>query len=271
MTTQAAVVGKPIEHSLSPLLHGCAYAELGLTDWSYGRHEVDRGELAGFVASLADSWRGLSVTMPVKEDAAAIATSRSPVAVRTGAVNTLVRTPTGWAGDNTDVHGVRAALTDAGLADDAFAHGSAVILGSGATARSALAALGELGATSVGFVVRDQVRPQTLAQAAAGGIAIAPADVRAAPVVVNTVPGDAADHWASLWRAPVVPGQIVLDVRYAAHRTPLALAAAGAGATLVGGIEMLVHQAAAQVRLMTGQEPPLTAMQRVGRQAMLSR
>lgn len=271
MTTQAGVVGKPIGHSLSPLLHATAYRELGLGDWVYGRFEVDHGELVGFVASLDDSWRGLSVTMPVKEDAFALATSRSQVADRTGAVNTLVRTASGWAGDNTDVHGVRAALTDAGLSSGALARAVPVIIGSGATARSALAALRDLGANRVSFVVRDRVREQTLAQAAADGVEVVDASLLEAPVVVNTVPGEAADEYARAWRAPAVPDQIVLDVRYAADRTPLAASVISAGATLVGGIEMLVHQAAAQVRLMTGQEPPLAAMQEAGRRAMLSR
>lgn len=271
MTTRAAVIGKPIEHSLSPVLHATAYRELGLDDWVYGQSEVDRGELTGFVAALDRTWRGLSVTMPVKEDAFALARSRSKVADRTGAVNTLVRTANGWAGDNTDVHGVRAALSEAGLDPEAVSGGVPVIIGSGATARSVLAALADLGATRVAFLVRDRVRPATLQQAATERIEVVDVDVLAAPVVVNTVPGDAADAYRGRWQPASVRGQIVLDVRYAADRTPLAGAVVAAGATLVGGIEMLVHQAAAQVRLMTGHEPPLTAMQRAGRQAMLSR
>ena len=271
MASRAAVLGQPISHSLSPLLHRTAYAELGLTDWTYDRFEVGAGELIPFLAGRDDTWRGFSVTMPVKEDALAVAATRSPVAERTGAVNTLVRTPDGWAGDNTDVYGVRQALLDAGLDPAAVRDGVPVILGSGATARSALAALADLGATRVGFVVRDQVRAATLAQASADGVSVAAPDVSDAPVVVNTIPGDAADGYASLWFGSTRAGQVVLDVRYAADRTPLGSAVAGAGAQLVGGIEMLVHQAAAQVRLMTGREAPLSAMQAAGRAAMADR
>ncbi|KYH44291.1 shikimate dehydrogenase [Branchiibius sp. NY16-3462-2] len=271
MAHRAAVLGQPIDHSLSPLLHRTAYAELGLTDWTYERFEVGAGELAAFLAGRDDPWRGFSVTMPVKEDAFAIAATRSRVAERTGAVNTLVRTPGGWAGDNTDVYGVRQALLDAGLEPAAVRGGVPVILGSGATARSALAALTDLGATRVGFVVRDQVRPATLAQAAGDGVSLGAADVPDAPVVVNTVPGDAADGYASLWAGSTRTGQVVLDVRYAADRTPLGAAVTTAGGQLVGGIEMLVHQAAAQVRLMTGHDAPLAAMQVAGRTAMAAR
>lgn len=271
MSVRAAVLGKPIGHSLSPLLHHAAYAELGLTDWTYERFEVGRGELAPFLSGRDDTWRGFSVTMPVKEDAYAAAATRSPLAERTGAVNTLVRTSSGWAGDNTDVYGVRHALLDAGLDCAAVRDGLPVILGSGATARSALAALTDLGATRVAFVVRDRVRPETQAQAAADGVSLEGPDVPRAPVVINTVPGTAADDLAALWQVPVRAGQVVLDVRYAADRTPLAAAVTAAGGHLVGGIEMLVHQAAEQVRLMTGHEAPVGAMQAAGRAAMAAR
>ncbi|PWJ25357.1 shikimate dehydrogenase [Branchiibius hedensis] len=271
MVNRAAVLGKPVAHSLSPVLHQAAYAELGLTDWTYERFEVGQGELASFVGERDETWRGFSVTMPAKEDAYALATTRAPVAERTGAVNTLVRTPGGWAGDNTDVYGVQQALLDAGFDPATLQDGVPVILGSGATARSALAALTDLGATRAAFVVRDQVRPATQAQAAADGVTLCGVDVAAAPVVINTVPGDAADSYATSWDSPVRSGQVVLDVRYAADRTPLGSAVTAAGAHLVGGIEMLVHQAAAQVVLMTGHDAPVAVMQAAGRAAMAAR
>lgn len=271
MTNRAAVLGKPIAHSLSPLLHRTAYDALGLTDWTYQRFEVGEGELTGFLSARDETWQGFSVTMPVKQDAYAVAASRSPMAERTGAVNTLVRTPGGWAGDNTDVYGVQQALVDAGFDPATLKDGTPVIFGSGATARSALAALTDLGATQVAFVVRDQVRPPTLAQAAADGVAIEQPDVSAAPVVINTIPGQAADGHAALWDTQIRADQVVLDVRYAADRTPLGTAVTAAGSRLVGGIEMLIHQAAAQVRLMTGREAPLAAMQAAGRAAMADR
>lgn len=271
MSNRAAVLGQPVDHSLSPLLHRAAYAELGLADWTYDRFEVGKGQLAAFLGSRDRTWRGFSVTMPVKEDAYAAAATRSAVAERTGAVNTLVRSGEGWAGDNTDVYGVRQALLDGGLDPRDLVTGVPVILGSGATARSALAALADLGATQVAFVVRDQVREPTLAQADSDGVAVRASPVRDAPVVINTVPGEAADGYGTQWDGPAVPGQVLLDVRYVADRTPLGRAAAAAGARVVGGIEMLVHQAVQQVRLMTGLEPPVAVMQAAGRRAMLTR
>ena len=138
MTThRAAVCGSPIRHSLSPVLHDAAYRALGLTNWTYGRIHIEAEELAEWVHSLDDSWRGLSLTMPLKEAAFAVAHTVSEVAEAVGAINTLVRDDDGWSGHNTDVYGIVRALAEAGVTD--ITH--AVVVGSGATARSALAAL----------------------------------------------------------------------------------------------------------------------------------
>lgn len=272
---RAAVLGKPIEHSLSPVLHRAAYRALGLDDWSYDRFEVDAAGLADFVGGLDLDWRGLSLTMPLKQEALLLASQASPLALQTGAVNTLVRTADGWVGDNTDVHGIATALLGAGLRP---ALGRAVVIGSGATARSVLAALHRTGIREVTFMVRDQVRPSTAAQARDHGMSVTvtgPDDAEAAanaPLLVSTVPAGAADTLAERI-AKLPPGEgsssaLWLDVVYAGWPTPLARAGAARGATVVAGVEMLIHQAAEQVRLMTGMQPPLEAMIAAARAAI---
>ena len=114
---RAAVLGSPISHSLSPALHQAAYRALGLSDWSYGAHELQVAELPGFVSGLGPQWAGLSLTMPLKEAAFEVADEVSDLAREVGAINTLVRAPDGgWSGDNTDVYGVSQALREAGCA-----------------------------------------------------------------------------------------------------------------------------------------------------------
>ncbi|HEX7461711.1 MAG TPA: shikimate dehydrogenase, partial [Dermatophilaceae bacterium] len=159
---RAAVLGSPISHSLSPALHRAAYRALGLSNWLYDAHEVQEPALSRFVVDLGPEWAGLSLTMPLKEAAFEVADEVSDLARRTGAINTLVRLRDGgWSGDNTDVYGVSQALRGAGCARVA----SALVLGSGATARSVVAALATLGCQRVTFAVRSSARPQTLDQA----------------------------------------------------------------------------------------------------------
>lgn len=267
----AAVLGSPIAHTLSPALHRAAYAALGLADWGYTAHEVDAFHLADFVAGLDRRWAGLSLTMPLKEMALSVADAVSPLAAEVGAANTLLRrADDGWLADNTDVHGVRAALEGAGL-ETRTDH--AVVIGSGATARSALAALGQLGIRDVTFVVRADVRPATLQQAARQGLTVAHcpyaeavAVLAAAPVVVNTTPAGAADALAAGLRHHPggTDGQVLLDVVYDGWPTPLAAAFVVRGAVVAGGMEMLVHQGAEQVYLMTGLRPDVAVMRRAG-------
>lgn len=281
MLNRAAVLGLPVEHSLSPVLHAAAYEALGLADWTYGRFEVDAPVLREFVASLDESWRGLSLTMPLKEEALLIAGQCSAAALETGAVNTLVRGDDDWHGHNTDVHGVVAALAAAGVGSTTTAD-DALLLGSGATARSTLAALAQLGARSVTIAVRSQPRQSALAQARSHGlevkvVSLDDAHEQVRPVVISTLPPGAADDFGTAVLAGrarsiprSIPHSVWLDVVYAGWPTVFALAAAQAGALVVPGIEMLIHQAARQVELMTGRPAPLAAMQQAGRLALLS-
>jgi shikimate dehydrogenase len=250
---RAAVLGHPIAHSLSPVLHLAAYAELGL-DWSYDRVDVTGESLGAFLESLDASWSGLSLTMPLKHDVLALLDDIDPVALATGAVNTVVLAGGRRSGFNTDVDGIVASLdeTDAG-------RGPGVVLGAGATARSAVAAFAARGTTQVTAHVRRPEAAADLARAAtAVGVEL---DVRpwseaagslGADVVVSTVPCGAADELAAA--VPDAPGTL-LDVVYDPWPTALAAAWQEHGGAVASGLELLLHQAVRQVRLMTGREP----------------
>ncbi|WP_370634355.1 shikimate dehydrogenase [Demequina sp. TTPB684] len=268
---RAAVLGHPVSHSLSPVLHAAAYEALGL-DWTYEAVDVVETGLTDFLAGLDDAWVGLSLTMPLKIEAARIADFVEPQAKLVGTVNTLVASGLGeyrqWVGANTDIHGVTAALREAGVSSCA----QPVVIGAGATGTSALAALGALGGTHPRVVVRNRARAGGLMRAAtkmglqprfldldsdAALDALAQADV-----VVSTVPAEAGVLLGERLRAAglTTPGHL-LDVVYSPLVTPLALAWADASGSTISGTRMLLHQAGEQVRLMTGQPAPLEAME----------
>ncbi|MFE6080964.1 shikimate dehydrogenase [Streptomyces virginiae] len=272
---RAAVLGSPVAHSLSPALHSCAYRVLGLDHWSYDRHEVDEPALPGFLARLRDraegpTWAGLSLTMPLKR---AVIPLLDEVTVRAAAVesvNTVLRTPDGrLTGDNTDIPGLVAALRERGV----HRVESATVLGAGATAASALAALAELGSGPVTVCVRG---PERVARMRAWGERLG-VDVRtvaweragaalAAPLVLSTTPKGAADVLARA--VPARPGAL-FDVVYDPWPTPLAAAWSAAGGPVLSGLDLLVHQATRQVELMTGRGPaPLARMRAVGSAAL---
>lgn len=280
LTRRAAVVGSPISHSLSPVLHRAAYAALGLAGWSYDRVEVPRGALAAHVRGLGPEWVGLSVTMPGKEEALALADEVSAEAELSGAANTLVRSAAGWSADNTDTYGLATVLAGAGVRTPGYA----VVLGGGATARSAVLALRRLGAAEVALLVRDRIRPETeellerlrglgggpevRTARLADGIPLGPGGPQ---VVVGTLPAgtpapELTWHGAAApeltWEGAAAP--VVLDATYAPWPSPLAAAVAersGGRVAVVRGTSMLLHQAARQVELMTGRSAPVAAME----------
>lgn len=278
-TRRAAVLGSPISHSLSPALHLAAYRALGLSNWSYDSHEVQVADLPRFVSGLGPQWAGLSLTMPLKEAAFEVADEVSDLAREVGAINTLVRRPQGgWSGDNTDVYGVAQALREAGAGQIA----AAVVLGSGATARSVVAALATLGCARVSFVVRSAARPETVDQARRAGLEVGVArlghladTLGDAQVVVSTLPANAlagsALQGSVLRQGSLRPDHLLLDVVYTGWPTPLARTFQQAGARAVSGLEMLVHQAAEQVHLMTGLRPPVEQMRAAGLAGLGSR
>ena len=255
---RAAVLGRPVSHSLSPLLHRAAYAALGLTDWTYDALDVGAEDLPSLLAGLGPEWRGFSVTMPCKQAAVAVADVVEPLPGLLGAANTLLRTDGGWRAENTDVGGIGMALQLAQVEDAP----RAAIIGAGGTATAAAVALASLGAREVDVVVRDPGRAGEVVRVLGAlgvdtsVVPLAGARVTA-PVVVSTVPVDGQPAVAALeWQ----PGQTVLDVLYAPWPTPLAQRVTAAGGTVVGSIEVLYWQATEQVELMTGRPAPLGAM-----------
>jgi shikimate dehydrogenase len=267
---RAAVLGSPVDHSLSPVLHRAGYAAAGLADWRYDAHEVDVPGLPDFLAGLGHEWRGLSLTMPLKEAGVRVATDVDEVAVRSAAANTLVRRADGgWDATNTDVLGIVRALRP--HLPDAVTR--ALVIGAGATARSAVLALAELGVTTVTVRARDTAKgADLLAWALDHGIrngsvaGIGPWVTTRDDVVVSTVPSGAADAVAAT--VPAAHPGVLLDVVYAGWPTPVARAGVAAGMTVVPGLDMLVHQAAEQFHLFTGHEAPVAAMTQAGRAAL---
>jgi shikimate dehydrogenase len=264
---RAAVLGSPIGHSLSPVLHRAAYAALGLDEWSYEAIECGEAGLAALIEGLGPQWAGLSLTMPLKRTVLPLLDHADPVTVAAGGANTVVFRAGGRHGYNTDVRGIVDALAEAG----APAPGSVTILGAGATACSALAALPGLGARLADVVVRDPARAGALTETAERvGVGVRLRDYAAlasgppSDLLISTVPAGVADDYAATVRAAGRAPAAVLDVVYSPWPTELARAAAGAGAVVASGFAMLLHQAAVQVELMTGKPAPLEAMRAAG-------
>lgn len=269
---RAGVLGHPVEHSLSPVLHRAAYAVLGL-DWQYDRHDVVEDDLGAFLASCGPEWRGLSLTMPLKQTVLRMCDHVEPLAEVVGAVNTVLLQTSGRVrtivGANTDVHGIVAAVREAGYVPPQGRRASAVVLGAGATAASTLAALGELGITDAHVLVRSLARTGSLRRAAHrmgveprfGRLEDAPAALAGADLAISTVPGAGAGAVADglVTRGAPVTG-VLLDVVYDPRPTALQAAWRSLGGVDAPGERMLLHQAAEQVRLMTGRTAPLEAM-----------
>jgi shikimate dehydrogenase len=275
MTRRAAVLGSPIAHSLSPLLHRTAYAELGLSDWTYEAYDVGAAALAGFIDGLDDTWAGLSLTMPLKSAVLTQLDRASPLVREVGAANTVLLEPEGPRGENTDVPGMVSALREHGV----LGAGWACILGGGATAAAALAAVRELGERTPTVLVRDRGRADGLLRAA-GRLGMDPqvddwsarsvAAAFEAELVIATTPAGSTDRLAA--DLPDRVNGLLLDVVYDPWPTPLAAAWAARGGPVVGGLDLLVHQAVLQVELMTGavvaRDALVAALRAVGERAL---
>lgn len=275
---RAAVLGAPIAHSLSPVLHRAAYAELGL-EWTYDAVECSPERLPGLLDELDESWVGLSLTMPLKRTVLPLLDDVSPLAAAVGAANTVIFGGRRRQGDNTDVGGFLDTLAGHGM----HRPRSAIVLGAGATASSALAGLSELGLGEASVVVRDPARTRDL-RAAAERLGVG-AHVRTfadlpellpVDLLVSTLPSGAADGVADVFASGGrgrTPGtwssMIVLDVCYDPWPTRLASAAEAAGQRVAGGFDLLLYQAVRQVRLMTGlRDIPVEAMRAAGGRAL---
>ncbi|WP_314423823.1 shikimate dehydrogenase [uncultured Microbacterium sp.] len=246
-----AVWGDPISHSRSPQLHAAAYRVLGL-DWEYSRRQVDENGFAEALGGLDGSWRGLSLTMPLKEQARLAAESLDPHAELTGAVNTLLLDET-LRGFNTDVGGIVDALGDEGLT----AVDRVRILGAGATAASALVAAAEMGAAAVDVRARRPDRAAPLV--ALGhrlGLDVSARDLRAdaepVDLTIAALPGGASVDEDAV-RALSTTGGALFDVAYSPW--PSALAAAWGGGPAISGLGMLLHQAVRQIRVFLSGDP----------------
>ncbi|MER5218078.1 shikimate dehydrogenase [Streptomyces sp. NPDC002838] len=270
---RAAVLGKPIAHSLSPALHRAAYQELGLTDWSYDRFEVDEAALPGFMAELGPEWAGLSLTMPLKRAVIPLLDEITDTAASVEAVNTVVFTEDGRrVGDNTDIPGMVAALRERGIEQV----DSAAILGAGATASSALAALARICTGEVVAYVRSEARAAEMRQwgerldveVRTANWADAAQALRA-PLVVATTPAGTTDALSSA--VPERPATL-FDVLYDPWPTELAARWSGYGGAVVSGLDLLIHQAVLQVEQMTRRGPaPLDAMRKAGEHELAAR
>jgi shikimate dehydrogenase len=265
-TTVVGVIGDPVAHSLSPLLHNTAFAELGL-DWVSIGFRVAAGRAGeALVGARALGLRGLSVTMPHKEAAAVLVEQRSPLADRLGAVNCVVFGTGPTLGDNTDGPGLVAALRRGDRFDP---HGRrCLVVGAGGAARAVIAGLADAGAQEVVVVNRSPDRGSLAAGLAgpAGRVGV-PADAGHCDLVVNATPlgMEGADRDGGEWPidpALLVKGQLVVDLVYRPRRTAWLLAARERGAEVANGLGMLVHQAALQLQAWTGAEPPVDAMWR---------
>ncbi len=273
MTTKhrAAVLGSPIAHSLSPALHRAAFAALGLERWSYGRFEVDEAGLPGFVAGLDEAeWAGLSLTMPLKRAIIPLLDEVSDTARSVDAVNTVVFTADGRrTGDNTDIPGLVNALRERGVESVP----AAAVLGAGATASSALAALAQICTGEVTVYVRSPERAREMAELGERlGLALRTedwergAEALARPLTISTTPAGATDGFVA--GLPAVPGAL-FDVLYHPWPTALVTACAERGATVLGGLDLLVHQAVLQCERFTGVPAgPLAAMRAAGEAAL---
>lgn len=263
---RAGVLGAPVAHSLSPVLHNAAYQALGLTGWTFEKIECDERALPGLVTASDPEWVGYAVTMPGKRAALAMADVVTDRAAAVGAANTLLRLDNdGWQADCTDVSGVVGALRAAG-GYQPRSGATGLILGAGGTASAALAGLAELDVRDVTIVVREPARAaQARATAQRLGVGL---DVRrwsdtdigalaeTSAVLVSTVPAEAAaPHAAEIALAPCL-----LDVIYHPWPTAVAEAVSARGGRLATGLDMLLHQAFGQVEQFTGQAAPREAM-----------
>ena len=307
---RALVLGDPVGHSLSPVLHEAAYASLGLTGWSYGRERVGRGELGAFLADLDDDVAGLSLTMPLKEEALDVVDDVHPHGRLLGSVNTVLTAGAvhgprhgTWA-TSTDDDGVTDALRSLPPRTPAR---RVLLLGAGGTARAAAAALA--GRIPVELVVAARRAEQsgqvadvadelarrhremigrglrtrrahrhlvgelaTRSSVAAAGLDDVTDLLPEVDLVVQTLPAGVADRWVPDVDA-LDPTRVpaLVEVLYDPWPTPLARAVHLRGGDVVGGLEVLVGQAVEQVALMTGRRPDAAVLRAAGRRALADR
>ncbi len=262
---RCAVLGSPIAHSLSPTLHQCAYRELGI-DGEYSAIEVSAGQLKQFITSRDESWTGFSLTMPLKEEVIALASTVDTLAKRIHSANTLSKTAEGWHAISTDVPGFLDALSFNG-----YSHfDSIVVLGSGATARAAVAALDAPG-KSITVIHRSSHRePEMRVAALHADMQFLPwgSQLPKSDLFINTTPAGVADEYASL--VDQMTSGIFFEALYNPWPTYLLETWRKRGRESVDGLDLLVHQAMYQLETMTGSSVDHAALWPILRKAGLS-
>lgn len=270
---KAAVLGDPVDHSLSPILHSAGYAALGIKEWGYERIRCPEGTLAEVIGGLGEEYRGFSVTMPGKPEALAFANSVTDRAQSVGSANTLVRADGGWLADCTDIDGATAALQ---AHPDLPAAPRIVLLGAGGTALPFIAAASRLRGASAIIATRRPTAAGALACAERFDLSARdirlddpelPALVADSDLVINTIPESGARALTQL----VAPATRLVDALYHPWPTPLGAVVHGRGGAVVGGDVMLLGQALGQFELFTGKAAPVVAMQQALREALAER
>ena len=251
--SKLAVLGSPIAHSKSPAIQRAAYAALGL-DWTYEATDVTGETLPAYLQSRDSSWRGLSLTMPLKRDVLPLLDWRAPLVDLVGGANTVLFTDDGVRGFNTDVYGVQRSFREAGYS----ALGEVHVIGAGATAASVIAGVAGLGASRVTVAARTAAKAEPLvALGAALGVAVSVAgftETPSADAVVSTVPGG---EYGLEFPEAVRRASVLFDVAYDPWPSALAQQWSDAGGAVIPGIELLLNQALGQVRIFVSGDPDL--------------
>jgi len=257
--TRLAVLGHPVAHSKSPAIHRAAYGVLGL-DWSYEAVDVAGSGLAEFVESRDSSWRGLSLTMPLKRDILPLLASRDELVDTVGGANTVLFTDDGPRGFNTDVQGVVESFRAVGVESLEYVQ----VLGAGATAASVLVAVASMGAGKVVVNARTPEKASPLvALGETLGVAvvvrawgISDRSLIAPDAIVSTLPGGENDL---VFAGPIRERSVLFDVAYDPWPSDLAKAWAEVGGTVISGLDLLINQALGQIRIFVGgdQHQPL--------------
>jgi shikimate dehydrogenase len=257
------VIGYPVSHSLSPLLHQAAFDALDL-DWVSVGFAVSRGDVSRALEGMRALWIvGLSVTMPHKADAAVAVDELTPLAGRLGAVNCVINREGTLIGDSTDGAGLLAALEEA---SGVVPKGKrCVVIGAGGAARAAVAALGDAGAAEVAVLNRTPARAEEAAALAGAAGVVADIDaISEAEIVIQATPVGMADSGAEAGDPAIGPrlheGQVVMDLVYVPQETPLISEARSRGALAVSGLGVLVHQAAIALEHWTQMPAPVGQM-----------
>lgn len=242
---KAGVLGSPISHSLSPLLHRAAYAQLGIAG-EYQAYEVKSGELESFLhARLSENFTGFSLTMPLKEEVLSYVPDVDPMAREIASANTVINIDGKWRASSTDYLAFQRLLSDINFSRVA-------IIGGGGTARAAMGALRDR-VDHVDVLLRSPERISAL-QIAGAGISVEALSMEAVldsyDLVISTVPAGVISESQA---AKVQPSGVLIDVLYHPWPTPLASRWINAGSTVISGRDLLVEQALDQISLMTGQ------------------